>query len=314
MSLTVVALGDSFSCGEGVGIEIRPEQTWAALLCDALPGARLVNLSTPGARLRDVSRDQLPATLAAAPALATIMVGLNDIIRSGLSGDQLTADMRAMVGELASGGAAVLIARWHDPGAVLGIPTRMRRALGERLAMVNDAVDAAVTGVCEPAGWPRVMTLDLGRIPELTEPGAWAVDGVHPSLAGHRAIARCALAVLSRGGSVAPYLPGSCEPLAMPAGPSAMRRTAWLLSCGLPWLAQHSGRVAPAVASMALQVIRDRGQSEDPSAAQEIRAVRAPIGVRLGAPVEVSAQPLPGRGVTGLGQRRSTAEIAWTAG
>lgn len=53
-------LGDSFSCGEGVGLDIRPVQTWTALLCQALPGSRLANLSTAGARVRDVRRIQLP--------------------------------------------------------------------------------------------------------------------------------------------------------------------------------------------------------------------------------------------------------------
>ncbi|MDQ3475438.1 MAG: GDSL-type esterase/lipase family protein, partial [Actinomycetota bacterium] len=98
MSVTVVALGDSFSCGEGVGLDIRPEQTWTALLCDALPGARLVNLSRAGARVRDVRRHQLPVAVTVRPELVTIVVGLNDVIRSGLSAEQLVLDMRHLVG------------------------------------------------------------------------------------------------------------------------------------------------------------------------------------------------------------------------
>jgi len=155
MSLRVVALGDSFSCGEGVGLDIRPEQTWTALLCDALPGAMLVNLSTAGARVRDVRRHQLPAALSVSPDLVTIMVGLNDVIRSGLSAKQIAEDLQVMVGELSGIGSIVLVARWHDPGLVLNVPAGLRRSLALRLAYVNDAVDAAVAAIARSSSRPE---------------------------------------------------------------------------------------------------------------------------------------------------------------
>ena len=298
MNFTVVALGDSFSCGEGVGLDIRPDQTWTSLLCAAFPRARLVNLSAAGARVRDVRRHQLPAAVAAQPQLATIMVGLNDVIRSGLRAEQISLDMQALVDELRGGGATVLIARWHDPGAVLGLPTGLRRALATRLAWVNDAVDAAVAGALGPhavrhsirdldvivGSGPRsgqrtdndvkitskwgvgVLTLDLGCVPELTDPGAWAVDGVHPSPAGHRAIALSAARILAANGTPGLRVPEVADLLPMPPGAGGTRRARWLLSRGLPWLVQHSGRVAPAVASMATQAIREQR-----------RAVRIPL-------------------------------------
>lgn len=302
MSVTIVALGDSFSCGEGVGLDIAPEQTWTALLCAALPGARLTNLSTAGSRVRDVRRHQLPAAVAAQPQLATIMVGLNDVIRSGLCAEQIRWDMQALVDDLRGCGATVLIARWHDPGAVLGLPPGLRRALAQRLAGVNAAVDAAVAAAADtpPAPGaireggpyvvrPYVVTLDLGGIPELTDPGAWAVDGIHPSPAGHRAIALSATRILAGIGVSGVRIPKVANLLPMPPGASSARRVRWLLARGLPWLVQHSGRVAPAVASMAMQAFRDQ------------RGV-------------VRTQPLPRRGVTGIGQRSRAAEIARSAG
>lgn len=332
MSRTVVALGDSFSCGDGVGIDIRPEQTWTALLCDALPGARLVNLSTAGARVRDVRRHQLPAALAEGPHLATVMVGLNDVIRSGLSAAQLTDDLQVMLGQLYDGGATVLIARWHDPGAVLSVPAGLRRALALRLAVVNDAVDAAVSSapvgraLLGRTGRPYVMTLDLGRVPELTDPGAWAVDGIHPSPAGHRAIALSACRILASSGLPGLRIPEVADLLPMPPGPGAARRARWLLSRGLPWLAQHSGRVAPAVVSMAAQAIRDQRQSNwDPvptgepvaavrpvptvdqvlalacrPAAGEIKCLVSTVDA-VGAVDGAATQALPGRGAPGIG-------------
>lgn len=259
MIRTVVALGDSFSCGEGVGLDIRPEQTWTAQLCAALPDTTLVNLSAAGARVRDVRRRQLPPALAARPQLATIMVGLNDTIRSGLDADKLTHDMRALVGELRDSGAIVLVARWHDPGLTLGAPLGWRRAYARRLAVVNNAIDAA-TGSGDLAGsYPLI--LDLACVPELAAPGAWAVDGVHPSPAGHRAIALSARLILEGIGVPDVAVPPATR-LPIPPGPSRVQRTRWILSRGLPWLLQHSGRVLPAVTSMAVDALWDRPDVE----------------------------------------------------
>jgi len=344
MSVTVVALGDSFSCGKGVGLDIRPEQTWTALLCDALPGARLVNLSRAGARVRDVRRHQLPAAVTARPELATIMVGLNDVIRSGLSAEQLVLDMRHLVGELYDAGATVLIARWHDPGAVLHLPAGLHRALAARLTWVNDAVDAAVAdgapgpppardldvvvGSTAVSGQrtdnnvkitrevhPYLLTLDLGRIPELTDPGAWAVDGVHPSPAGHRAIALSAVQILARGGWTGLRIPDAADLLPIPPGAGRARRAWWLLSRGLPWLAQHSGRVAPAVMSMAVEAIRDQRREGGASvlAVGQQPAARA-AGCLISAVSGGAAQSLPGRGVSGVGQGARTPEVTRAAG
>lgn len=321
MNSKVVALGDSFSCGAGVGLDIRPEQTWTSLLCQAFPGAGLMNLSTAGARVRDVRRHQLPVAVAAGPQLATIMVGLNDVIRSGLSEAQITLDMQVLVDELLSCGATVLIARWHDPGAVLGLPIGLRRALALRLAWVNNAVDAAAaSAVPSPSrgGRRNVLTLDLGRIPELTDPGAWAVDGVHPSPAGHQGIALSATRILAGSGLPglsAMRIPEVADLLPMPPGPGGGRRARWLWSRGLPWLAQHSGRVAPAVLSMATQAIRDQRQvPPTPVLSVGQRRAAEDGGSLVGTVLGVGTQSLPGRGVAGIGQGARTPEVARTAG
>lgn len=343
MSVTVVALGDSFSCGEGVGLDIRREQTWTSLLCEALPGSRLMNLSSAGARVRDVRRQQLPTAVAARPALATIMVGLNDVIRSGLSAAQLIVDMQALVGELRDRGATVLIARWHDPGAVLGLPAGLRRALALRLAWVNAAVDAAVDAAvsCGPTrdldvlvgsaarsgeqadnyvkimreGGPCVLTLDLGRIPELADPGAWAVDGVHPSPAGHRAIALSATRILADSGLSGLRIPEVADLFPMPPGPGSGPRSRWLLTRGLPWLAQHSGRVAPAILSMATQAVREGRQvTRTRVLAVRERPAADEVGCPFGTVDGLSPQALARRSVAGIGEGGRAPEVARTAG
>ena len=347
MSVTVVALGDSFSCGEGVGLDTCPEQTWPALLCAVLPGSRLVNLSRAGARVRDVRRHQLPTAIATEAQLATVMVGLNDVIRSGLSAEQLTADLQVLVKGLVDSGASVLVARWHDPGAVLRLPIGLRRALGARLTTVNNAVDAAVSSAARRQSGsrvrdPYVRILDLAGVPELADPGAWAVDGIHPSPAGHRAIARSAWQILAGSDPAGPpgriqYSDEGADLLVMPPGPSRSRRARWLCLRGLPWLAQHSGRVVPAVVSMAAEAIREprppTGLQGPPTgdqalavwlatAARDVQrhGVEVPRAVHNGAVVDgavasgPSAQPLQRRRMTGIGQRPRAPEVARSAG
>ena len=88
----------------------------------------------------------------------------------------------------------------------------------------------------------------------------------------------------------------------------------WLLSRGLPWLVQHSGRIAPAVLSMATEAVRVQRQS--PSARVLAIGQRRPgkqIGCLVAAGDGIATQPLPDRGVAGIGQGSSAPEVAWTA-
>lgn len=118
----VVALGDSLSCGEGVGIHVQPGQTWVALLADALPGGSLHQLSVAGARVRDVLNHQLPGAMGQRPDLATVLVGLNDIIRTGFHPDRFRADLAEIVMGLRAADACVLLAI----PATAGRPARIK--------------------------------------------------------------------------------------------------------------------------------------------------------------------------------------------
>jgi hypothetical protein len=56
MSGRIAALGDSTSCGEGVGLRVPSTGTWPARLAAATSGGELLPLSRPGARLQDLRR------------------------------------------------------------------------------------------------------------------------------------------------------------------------------------------------------------------------------------------------------------------
>lgn len=233
--MKVVALGDSTSCGEGVGLRLALELTWPARLAAALPDSRLQVLAAPGARLRDVLRDQAPQVAALQPVLVTLLIGLNDVSRSGFCPRRFETDLRAVLALLRPTGALLLLGRLPEPGRHLPLPPSVRRTVLARAAAVDAAVDR-VTGVA---------VLDVPAIPGLRLRRAWEVDRLHPNAAGHALLAEAAAQVLRRHG-----LPvGQIQTLPLPPSPGRTREATWLLRHGLPWLARHVPQVlAPAMA------------------------------------------------------------------
>lgn len=239
MTLRVAALGDSLSCGEGVGLQVPLARTWPALLCGTVPGAQLLSLAVAGSRVRDVRATQLPAAVRARPQLATVLVGLNDVSRGGFCADGFRADLQAVVGELRDAGVTVLLGRLHDPCRHLVLPARLRQRVRERIAAVNRAVDAAADG--------PVHVLDLDRVPALRLRRAWAVDRLHPTAAAHGLLAQAAADLLRRNGFRMGRPPAEPLPRRPPGAP---QEAWWLARHALPWLATHVPSVLlPAVAS-----------------------------------------------------------------
>lgn len=197
----LVSLGDSFSCGEGVGLRYRPEQIWVRQLADLL-GLQLGQLARPGATLHEVRRDQLPTALAAGPgAVATLFAGPNDLFHAGYNPTALHRTCAEIATALAATFDLVLIGRWHDPLQLYPMPRRLRRRVLERVGELNDAVDASAAIAL--AGGGRVAVVDLAGEPELAARSAWAIDRVHPSVLGHALIARAAARAVAGHGSAA---------------------------------------------------------------------------------------------------------------
>ncbi|MGY1844605.1 GDSL-type esterase/lipase family protein [Modestobacter sp. SYSU DS0875] len=241
----VAALGDSLTCGEGVGLRIEPEATWVGLVAAALPGARLVPLAVAGARVADVRDRQLPLLEDEVPGeldLATVLVGLNDVARSGFDPGAVGAGLLGIVAALRARRAEVLVGRLHDPAAVLRLPGPVARAARRRTAVVNAAVDAA-------AGLPGVYRVDLAAVPVLTGAAGWAADRVHPSRAGHRGLAVAATGVL-RAAGWAPQPVGEPPP---GRGPTGADRAWWAVRHGLPYAVGHVRELGGPVASAVLR-------------------------------------------------------------
>jgi lysophospholipase L1-like esterase len=243
--MRVFALGDSLTCGVGVGVKVPAEQIWTARLAAAVPGGQLIRLAQPGARARDVRTVQLPRLPAPRGAeVCTLLVGLNDIARSGFDAAAVRAELVETVRLLRDRGGEVVVGRLHDPAALLPLPSRVAAAARRRIAAVNAAVD-------ETREQRNVHVLDLANVPALRQQGGWATDRVHPSAVGHASMAATAIRVLSEHGAGGRFrwLP---EPV-VPAGPGIAARTGWSLRHGLPYAATHLRELGSPVVSAVLR-------------------------------------------------------------
>lgn len=233
--MRIVALGDSTSCGEGVGLRLAPELTWPALLAAAVPGGRLQVLAAPGARVRDVLREQAPRVAMLQPDLVTLLIGLNDVSRAGFDPDRFETDLQAVLTLVRPTGAGVLLGRLPEPGQHLPLPSSLRRTVRLRAAAVDAAVERATADA----------VVDLRAVPGLRLRRAWDIDRLHPNAAGHALIAEAAAHVLAAAGVPV----GRVRTAPLPPAPGRKREAVWLLRDGLPWLVRHLPQVlGPAVA------------------------------------------------------------------
>ena len=235
-SPVLAVLGDSVGVGVGDPALGGGWRGFAPLLAEALGGARLTNLAVSGSRIGGVLETQLPAALALRPDVAVVLVGMNDTMRSDFDEEWLHADLGHVVGTLVAAGTTVITAKYHDHHRVFRLPGPLRRALASRIAALNDVVDTV-------AREHRVGLVDLGQVPGIYAPEAWAVDRLHPSELGHRLLARALAAQLAAlGTAVHQEVSLQC---AGGRTPGRVARWAWLLFKGLPWLVRRGKDLVP---------------------------------------------------------------------
>ena len=185
-----VALGDSTT--EGL-VDPHPEggfRGWADRLAETLaviePDLRYANLAVRGKLARQVRAEQLDAALALEPDLASLLSGLNDMLRRNV--DVGAVDRRARLhGRRAArrgrGRADVHAAR---PGADQPARAHGRHA---RLVRLN----------AECARSPRraaPIVVDLAAHPVSSDRRLWSEDRLHANAEGHRRIALAAAQAL----------------------------------------------------------------------------------------------------------------------
>jgi acyl-CoA thioesterase I len=177
-----VVLGDSTAQGLGAP---GPEGGYVGQVLAELRRAtglpwRVLNLSTSGALIRDVLRDQLPR-LPAGADLVTCGIGANDVLYTAPS--RLLRDLRALVGAV------------PDETVILDLPLPVGfwgmfgRPIVPYVARINRTLHEAA----------RARGLPVAEVSAHFLPpwgGKLASDAFHPSQAGYRDWARALLAAL----------------------------------------------------------------------------------------------------------------------
>jgi len=248
--LRFAALGDSATVGLGDPVP-GGWRGWSRLLAEAL-GTRFdvsyCNLAVVGATSGDVLHGQLGDAVAHRPDLASLVVGINDTMRAGWEPDRLRAELMTCAEALTGVGATLLTARFHDHGAVFGLPGVLRRPLHARIQVVNEVYDE----VHARFGGHRV---DLAARPDVFERGFWAVDRLHPSELGHRALARAYADLLIAAG--VDFTPPALD--ASGGEPLGWRQdVAWMVREGAPWVGRRARDLGPWAVRMAWEETRPR--------------------------------------------------------
>ncbi|MFF4190698.1 SGNH/GDSL hydrolase family protein [Nonomuraea sp. NPDC001831] len=227
-----VALGDSQTEGLGDGDDVLGHRGWADRLAEHLargnPGLLYANLAVRGRVAAEIRAEQLPAALELRPDLATVMAGMNDVIRPGFDAAAVAADLEHMFAALTGAGARVVTVTFPDIGRI----APLARPLLPRVLDLNARVR-------EAAARHGVTLVDTFPDTAVTDARLWSPDRLHASPAGH---ARFAASV-----AYALELPGSDDgwnlPLPVLPPPGRLRTAAaearWLGSFAGPWIARR---------------------------------------------------------------------------
>jgi len=175
-----VALGDSYSIGTGV----EPDEAWprqlAARLAD-LEVDLVANLAVNGSTAADVATEQMPDLESLEPELASLQVGVNDVVQGVAEehfGARVSEILDGMLQLLPSNrvfGVATPDYTASRLGGAYGVPAQQRAAI-----LRNNEI---LRGACEYRGIAFVAdTFDISQDAG-DAAGMLAPDGLHPSAA-----------------------------------------------------------------------------------------------------------------------------------
>jgi len=235
-----VALGDSATYGLGDADRSGAWRGWARLLAAAIAqdhDVSFCNLAVTGSTVGGVRHHQLEDALDHGAHLASLIVGLNDTVRSTWDTAALRADLLHCAQRLSEQGALLLTARFHDHTRVF----HLRGPLGRRLRARIDFLNHVYDEIHEQYGGLRV---DLAAHPGVYDRGFWSVDRLHPSELGHRALAHEFTSLLHDAGLL--FEPPGLELDGTVTG--TWQNLRWMMSEGVPWLSRRTRDLAPAIA------------------------------------------------------------------
>lgn len=246
----VATLGDSATFGLGDRSADGQPRGWARLLAGSIATDHhmsLCNLAVSGAIIKAVRAHQLIPAIEHSPHIASLVVGINDVLRSDWDPESAHQDLMACGSALARSGALLLTPRFHNHGTILGLPRILQRPLLRRI----DELNAIYDEVDDCFG---TLRLDLAATPLADDRRYWTLDRMHPSELGHRYIAHMISRMLNAEGLYFPLPSLDVEQ------PHIHRRTERreLLTQGAPWIARRTRDLAPWAARRGLARLAPR--------------------------------------------------------
>jgi lysophospholipase L1-like esterase len=227
-----VAIGDSTTEGlddpDGQG----GYRGWANRLAEQLargqPGLLYANLAVRGRVTRQIRDGQLAPALAMRPDLATVVAGVNDLLRARFELAAYRADMEAMFGALVEAGATVLTFTMPDLTPVMPLARPLRGRLGQMNRALQQA--ASATGA---------VLVDFAAHPVASDPRLWSDDRLHANALGHARVAAALADALHLPGADGGWRASLPAPPPRSAAAALGAELAWARAHLLPWLGRH---------------------------------------------------------------------------
>ncbi|MEU3403042.1 SGNH/GDSL hydrolase family protein [Streptomyces sp. NPDC006670] len=224
--LRYVALGDSQTEGLGDGDDTTGLRGFADRLAGHLaaahPGLLYANLAVRGRLAGQVRAQQLAPALELRPDVATVVAGVNDVLRPRFDAAEVVGELEEMFAALTAAGARVATVTFPDVGRI----APLARPLRPRVAELNARVRAA-------AARHGVVVAETGRAAVGTDPRLWSTDRLHASPLGHARIAAALAEALA--------LPGSDDSWQRPLPPRPPRTAVRAVASEVGWAAGFLG-------------------------------------------------------------------------
>ncbi|MFE3147276.1 SGNH/GDSL hydrolase family protein [Streptomyces sp. NPDC059218] len=224
--LRYVALGDSQTEGLGDGDDTVGLRGFADRLAERLtavdPALRYANLAVRGRVTGQVRAEQLGPALALRPDLATVVSGVNDLLRPRFDAAEVAGHMEEMFAALTGAGARVVTLTFPDVGKIVPLA----RPIRSRVFDLNTRIRAA-------ADRHGVAVAETGRAAVTTDPRLWSADRLHASPLGHERIAEAVAEAI--------HLPGSDDAWTLPLPPQRVPTRRQATAAELRWAAAFLG-------------------------------------------------------------------------
>ncbi|MBC7977729.1 MAG: SGNH/GDSL hydrolase family protein [Myxococcales bacterium] len=223
-----VAIGDSSTEGledpDGRG----GFRGWADRLAEhldaAYPGVAYANLAVRGLSAAEIAASQLGPALAMRPDLASVVAGMNDLLRRSFDARVVAGQVAAMITALRALGATVVTFTIPD------VSGRMR--IGRRLSTRTAELNTELRRISSATG---ARLLDLASYELAYDPRMWARDRIHGNAAGHERIGAALAHLLDLPGAPADALTSPLPPRIRRPGEELAADLSWTLRYVVPW-------------------------------------------------------------------------------